>query len=69
MNKAALLVVFCMTLFVPVCAQGIHFDSYPSHPRLLVKQGEEQKTKSGLAHNPEILRCMNIFFGNAMLSR
>lgn len=56
MNKAALLVVFCMTLFVPVCAQGIHFDSYPSHPRLLVKQGEEQKIKSGLAHNPEILR-------------
>lgn len=56
MNKAVLFVVFCMTLFVPVCAQGIQFDSYPSHPRLLVKQGEEQKIKSGLAYNPEILR-------------
>ena len=56
MNKAILLVVFCLTLFVPASAQGLSYDSYPSHPRLLVKQGEEKKIKSGLSHNPEMLR-------------
>lgn len=43
MNKTILLVVFCFSLFVSGYSQGIRFDSYPSHPRLLVKKGEEQK--------------------------
>lgn len=56
MNKAILFVVFCLVLFVPVHSQGIRFDSFPSHPRLLVKQGEEQKIKSDLVQHPEMLR-------------
>ena len=43
MNKTILLVVFCFSLFVSGYSQEIRFDSYPSHPRLLVKKGEEQK--------------------------
>ena len=59
MNKTILLVVFCFSLFVSGYSQGIRFDSYPSHPRLLVKKGEEQKIKSDLALNPEMLRLHN----------
>lgn len=50
MNKTILLVVFCFSLFVSGYSQGIRFDSYPSHPRLLVKKGEEQKIKAIIYH-------------------
>ena len=63
MNKTILLVVFCFSLFVSGYSQGIRFDSYPSHPRLLVKKGEEQKIKSDLALNPEMLRLHNYLLG------
>lgn len=56
MNKTILLVAFCLSLFLSAYSQQVRFDSYLSHPRLLVKQGEERKIKSGLQHNPDIRR-------------
>ena len=67
MNKTILLVVFCFSLFVSGYSQGIRFDSYPSHPRLLVKKGEEQRLNPIWLLIRRCSGCITIYLGNATI--
>lgn len=52
-------------MFFCAHSQELCFDKYPSHPRLLMTQGDEKKIKLNLRNNPEIRRVHDYILQNS----
>ena len=69
MNKTLYLIFICLLLCAGthLVAQTFDYNRVSGHPRLLMKQGEEQQIRESLKDNPEAGTNFTIFlaFGNS----
>ena len=64
MNKTLYLIFICLLLCAGthLVAQTFDYNRVSGHPRLLMKQGEEQQIRESLKDNPEMqLSLIHIF--------
>lgn len=67
MNKTLFLILVCLCMCVgtQLNAQTFDYDRLESHPRLLMKKGEEQKIHESLVGNPEMQKAYDQILGEA----
>ena len=67
MNKTLYLIFICLLLCAGtrLVAQTFDYNRVSGHPRLLMKQGEEQQIRESLKDNPEMQRVYKQIVGEA----